>query len=148
LNKKEKRILKHELFIERMTSRAPYSKSHARRLKRKERERLAGGGMESLESALPSITTDGVIATGTSRSAGEGPTTPADPEAPSPPARLVGQIGQGKGTPLTRSQRRRALCAERFRQPLIRADPAFATNPFGTIRTHAQNTLVAHPTTT
>ncbi|KAH9082127.1 ribosome biogenesis protein SLX9-domain-containing protein [Lactarius deliciosus] len=166
LNKKEKRILKHELFIERLeASRAPYSKSHARRLKRKERERLAGGGMESLESALPSITTDGVIATGTSRSAGEGPTTPAgsarptagastgpsaepDPEAPSPPARLLGQIGQGQGTPLTRSQRRRALKAERFRQPLIRADPAFATNPFGTIRTHAQNTLVARPTTT
>ncbi|KAH9175310.1 ribosome biogenesis protein SLX9-domain-containing protein [Lactarius sanguifluus] len=150
LNKKEKRILKHELFIERLeASRAPYSKSHARRLKRKEWERLAGGGMESLESALPSITTtDVVIATGTSKSAGEGPTTPADPEAPSPPARLVGQIGQGKGTPLTRSQRRRALKAERFRQPLIRADPAFATNPFGTIRTHAQNTLVAHPSTT
>ncbi|KAH8988916.1 ribosome biogenesis protein SLX9-domain-containing protein [Lactarius akahatsu] len=168
LNKKEKRILKHELFIERLeASRAPYSKSHARRLKRKERERLAGGGMESLASALPSITTDVVIATGTSKSAGEGPNTSAgsarptaaastaepdpmfvpDPEAPSPPARL-GQIGQGKGTPLTRSQRRRALKAERFRQPLIRADPAFATNPFGTIRTHAQNTLVAHPTTT
>lgn len=122
--------------------------------------------MESLESALPSITTDVVIATGTSKSAGEGPNTPAptaaastgpsaepdpkfvpDPEAPSPPARL-GQIGQGKGTPLTRSQRRRALKAERFRQPLIRADPAFATNPFGTIRTHTLNTLVAHPTTT
>ncbi|KAH9064267.1 ribosome biogenesis protein SLX9-domain-containing protein [Lactarius vividus] len=171
LNKKEKRILKHELFIERLeASRAPYSKSHARRLKRRERERLAGGGMESLESALPSITTDVVIATGISKSAVEGPNTPAgsakslaaaptgssaepdpkfvpDPEAPPPPARL-GQIGQGQGTPLTRSQRRRALKAERFRQPLIRADPAFATNPFGTIRTHAQNTLVTHPTTT
>ncbi|KAI9445243.1 ribosome biogenesis protein SLX9-domain-containing protein, partial [Lactarius indigo] len=171
LNKKEKRILKHELFIERLeASRAPYSKSHARRLKRKERERLAGGGMESLKTALPSITTNVVIASGTSKSAEEDPNTPpgnakttaaastgpsaesdpkfvSDPEAPSPPARL-GQIGKGKGTPLTRSQRRRALKAERFRQPLIRADPAFATNPFGTIRTHAQNTLVAHPTTT
>ena len=145
--------------------------------------------MEALKTALPSITS--------SKSAGEDPggmitsakTTVAatinpsfesecapdtpDTEAPSPPTRL-GQIGQGKGTPLTRSQRRRALCvnlfifflifenevigaifffwaqywpyrkAERFRQPLIRADPSFATNPFGTIRTHAQNTLVRH----
>ncbi|KAI9460923.1 ribosome biogenesis protein SLX9-domain-containing protein, partial [Lactarius psammicola] len=147
LNKKEKRILKHELFIERLeASRAPYSKSHARRLKRKEGERLAGGGMESLKTALPSITTV-VIASGTSNSAGEDLNDSSPAKAPSPPTRL-GQIGQGKGTPLTRSQRRRALKAERFRQPLIRADPAFAANPFGTIRTHVQNTLVPHPATT
>lgn len=98
-------------------SRAPYSKSHARRLKRNERERLAGGGMESLKIALPSII---------SKSAGEEDDTTANSakttaaastesvpdnstDAPSPPARL-GQIGQGKGAPLTRSQRRRALC--------------------------------------
>lgn len=119
-------------------SRAPYSKSHARRLKRKEREGLAGGGMESLKSALPSITT--MITSGggvsSSKSAGEdrpndmpatssNTTTAAaasagelDPKSESvaaleattssPPTRL-GQIGEGKGTPLTRSQRRRAL---------------------------------------
>ena len=188
-------------------SRAPYSKSHARRLKRNERERLAGGGMESLKYALPSITT--LIADGNSggsKSAGQDDhTSPAistvaatstgpsakldpksesgdalvpDPAAPSPPPTRLGQIGQGQDTPLTRSQRRRALwvifffplhplflekrddrCfffflswphrkAVRFRQPLIRADPAFAANPFGTIRTHAQNTLVPRPATT
>jgi hypothetical protein len=71
-----------------------------------------------------------------------------DTEAPSPPTPRLGQIGQGKGTPLTRSQRRRALKAERFRQPLIRADPSFTANPFGTIRTHAQNTLVPRQATT
>jgi len=164
LNKKEKRILKHELFIERLeASRAPYSKSHARRLKRKERERLAGGGMESLKTALPSITSrksaeeeEPSDVTSIAKTTAGAPTGPSpeseiapvpDPEAPSPPTRL-GQIGQGKGTPLTRSQRRRALKAERFRQPLIRADPAFAANPFGTIRTHAQNTLVPHQATT
>ena len=85
--------------------------------------------MEALKTALPSITS--------SKSAGEdlgGMTTSAkttaattisssfesecapdapDTEAPSPPTRL-GQIGQGKGTPLTRSQRRRALCVNLF----------------------------------
>jgi hypothetical protein len=122
--------------------------------------------MESLKTALPSITT--MISGNSSKSAGEddtsainaaastGPSAKLDPKSESaalvphpeaPPTRL-GQIGQGKGTPLSRSQRRRALKAERFRQPLIRADPAFAANPFGTIRTHAQNTLVPHPATT
>ncbi|KAN0135749.1 Ribosome biogenesis protein SLX9 domain containing protein [Lactarius tabidus] len=164
LNKKEKRILKHELFIERLeASRTPYSKSHARRLKRKERERLAGSGMESLKTALPSITSSksagedpggmttsakSTAATSTGPSA-ESECAPApDTEAPSPPTPRLGQIGQGKGTPLTRSQRRRALKAERFRQPLIRADPSFTANPFGTIRTHAQNTLVPRQATT
>jgi hypothetical protein len=111
-------------------SRAPYSKSHARRLKRKEREGLAGGGMESLKTALPSITT--MIASGTgSKSAGEddtpaistaasaGTSAKLDPKSESaalveaPPTRL-GQIGQGKGTPLSRSQRRRALWVNFF----------------------------------
>jgi hypothetical protein len=108
-------------------SSAPYSKSHARRLKRKEREGLAGGGMESLKTALPSITT--MISGNSSKSAGEddtsainaaastGPSAKLDPKSESaalvphpeaPPTRL-GQIGQGKGTPLSRSQRRRAL---------------------------------------
>lgn len=36
-------------------SRAPYSKSHARRLKRREKEQLTAGGLGSLKAALPSI---------------------------------------------------------------------------------------------
>jgi ribosome biogenesis protein SLX9 len=110
-------------------SRTPYSKSHARRLKRKERERLAGSGMESLKTALPSITSSksagedpggmttsakSTAATSTGPSA-ESECAPApDTEAPSPPTPRLGQIGQGKGTPLTRSQRRRALCVYFF----------------------------------
>jgi hypothetical protein len=170
LNKKEKRILKHELFIERMwrllfpqrlspyiffpplffflascrfrsssntsrltgyypaasiivsgleASRAPYSKSHARRLKRNERERLAGGGMESLKIALPSISKsaeddDDTTANAKTTAAASTESVPDNStEAPSSPARL-GQIGQGKGAPLTRSQRRRALCVILF----------------------------------
>lgn len=75
----------------------------------------------------------------------------------------LGQIGQGKGVPLSKAQRRRALYVihssryavsliqavifsemERLRHPLILSNPAFSSNPFKTIRTHAQNTLLKH----
>jgi ribosome biogenesis protein SLX9 len=188
-------------------SRAPYSKSHARRLKRREKEQLTMGGLGSLKAALPSIapttklTARAAAATiGDTRSAGKldaaataattttttttagidasvkpidkleskQPTIKPDrlEEAPPPPTTRPGQIGEGHGAPLTRSQRRRALygpvhlgrliffklCirrkAERFRQPLIRLNPAFAANPFETIQAHARNTLVPHRPTT
>lgn len=122
-------------------SRAPYSKSHARRLKRKEKEQLTGR-LGSLKAALPSIAptatrtaatvdersaeeADAAAATNThantttttATAAGGGatvkpPTKPitSDPlEAPPPRPSRPGQIGEGKGAPLTRSQRRRAL---------------------------------------
>ncbi|KAI0002067.1 ribosome biogenesis protein SLX9-domain-containing protein [Russula vinacea] len=196
-NKKERRILKHELFIERLeASRAPYSKSHARRLKRREKEQLTGR-LWSLKAALPSIapkpattattrtaaatavgesssadkevdaaatttcpttsTTTTVITAATAARSGVSvkpitkPSITSDPvEAPPPPpTRRPGQIGgEGHGAPLTKSQRRRALKAERFRQPLIRSNPEFAASPFETIRTHARNTLVPHTPTT
>ncbi|KAI0286992.1 hypothetical protein BGY98DRAFT_24925 [Russula aff. rugulosa BPL654] len=175
-------MLKHELFIERLeASRAPYSKSHARRLKRKEKEELTAGGLGSLKAALPSIaptttrTRPATTITG-DRSAGEldaAATTTVTAAAidasvkptidinklkskqqqpiadqldvpPSLPTTRPGQIGEGHGAPLVKSQRRRALKAERFRQPLIRSNPEFAANPFETIRTHARNTLVPH----
>ncbi len=59
-------------------SRAPYSKSHARRLKRREKEQLTTGGLGSLKAALPFIapttklTTRATAATiGDTRSAGK-----------------------------------------------------------------------------
>lgn len=74
-----------------------------------------------------------------------------------------GVIGEGKGAPLSKNQRKRALyvppfppatgtdklytpCSqlEKMRIPMILSNPAFASNPFETIRTHAQNTLLKH----
>jgi ribosome biogenesis protein SLX9 len=124
-------------------SRAPYSKSHARRLKRKEKEQLAGG-LGILQAALPSIALTAATATTTSAGvtpAGKGdataativttatatrrvasakktvskpesnviPDAPGDAAVPQSTTTRPGQIGEGKGTPLTRSQRRRAL---------------------------------------
>jgi ribosome biogenesis protein SLX9 len=114
-------------------SRAPYSKSHARRLKRKEKEELVGGRLGTLQAALPSIAPmmpaasagvrsagklDAPAATTTATAAssakiivgGSKPTDVPDPDvAPQQPQTRPGQIGEGKGTPLTTSQRRRAL---------------------------------------
>jgi hypothetical protein len=116
-------------------SSAPYSKSHARRLKRREKEQLTGR-LDSLKAALPSIapttaaaaTTIGESSTATTTTtttataAGNGltvkPITKSNKPvaasgqveaAPPPPRALPGQIGEGVGAPLTRSQRRRAL---------------------------------------
>ena len=112
-------------------SRAPYSKSHARRLKRREKEQLTGR-LGSLKAALPSIaptaTTSSAAIVG-ERSAEEAdaatattsttvtaarsgatvkptqqPTITAIPRPTRP-----GQIGEGNDAPLTKSQRRRAL---------------------------------------
>jgi ribosome biogenesis protein SLX9 len=124
-------------------SRAPYSKSHARRLKRREKEELTAGGLGSLKAALPSIapTTRTTAATIIGdRSAGEldaaaataaasmkpinnklkpkskskQPTDQSEVPPPSPTTR-PGQIGEGHGAPLMRSQRRRrALYATYF----------------------------------
>lgn len=75
-----------------------------------------------------------------------------------------GVIGEGKGAPLSKNQRKRALYVSQFTQlpklttlyttlcsqlekmriPMILSNPAFASNPFETIRTHAQNTLLKH----
>ena len=133
-------------------SRAPYSKSHARRLKRREKEQLTAGGLGSLKAALPSIApppttttrirTTAATVIGNNRSAGEpdaaatttttrSTTTAIDasvkpidklksskqpagqlsevPPSPTPTTRRPGQIGEGRGAPLKRSQRRRAL---------------------------------------
>ncbi|KAI0051724.1 hypothetical protein FA95DRAFT_1554255 [Auriscalpium vulgare] len=140
LKKKDKRQLKHELFIERLeTSRSPYSKSHARRLKRKEKEQIGDGGMDGLKEALAAVQ-GGPVPND------NGAVDGADDglhEAPAKPSR-AGQIGEGKGAPLKKSQRKHALKAEQFRQPRIMANPDFAANPFKTIRTHAENTLVPH----
>ena len=74
--KKEKRALKHAKLLESRSrsteslwsnlnrpleveaSRLPYSKSHARRLKRKAKEELAGGTLSDIQSAIAAVESD------------------------------------------------------------------------------------------
>ncbi|KAI0715268.1 ribosome biogenesis protein SLX9-domain-containing protein [Earliella scabrosa] len=144
LKKKEKQALKHELFVQRLEqSRSPYSKSHERRLKRKAREQVAGG-MGEIKAAISAVEDDIPTAVQNSVAADTDDASGPDPSHPKKVKPKPGQIGEGKGAPLTKNQRKRALQVERMRIPMILATPEFAANPFQTIRTHAQNTLLKH----
>ncbi|KIP12463.1 hypothetical protein PHLGIDRAFT_113553 [Phlebiopsis gigantea 11061_1 CR5-6] len=137
MKKKEKQSLKHERFLQKLeASRAPYSKSHGRRLKRRAKEQVANGldeikaAISAVEMGDPSAGADAI---------------PSSAAQPAQRARLApGQIGEGKHVPLSKAQRKRALAAERLRVPMILSSPEFSSNPFETIRKHAQNTLVKH----
>ncbi|KAF9015238.1 ribosome biogenesis protein SLX9-domain-containing protein [Cyathus striatus] len=137
LSKKEKQNLKREALLQR--GRSPYSKSHIRRMKRKVKEELAGG-MNDIQVAIYEMDTYGsktVSETGSFESA-QGSKPASRPEA------KAGKIGEGKGVPLSKTQRKQALELERLRHPLILSNSEFAANPFQTIRTHVRNTLIEH----
>ncbi|KAI0778510.1 ribosome biogenesis protein SLX9-domain-containing protein [Trametes elegans] len=143
MKKKEKQALKHELFLKRLEqSRSPYSKSHERRMKRKAREQVAGG-MGDIQAAISAM--EETIPAAVQNTIGDDAKEADDMDvSEAKPKPKQGQIGEGKGAPLSKNQRKRALQLERMRIPLILKTPEFSANPFQTIRTHAQNTLVKH----
>jgi len=133
LKKKEKQRMRHDVLMQRLgVSSSPYSKSTIRRIKRKEKEKLS---------------TD-LTAVGEAIAAVEAQVVPQNKihkgkEAHNPRPK-PGQIGEGKHTSLTMNQRKGTFKAEKLRHELIMKDPNFSSNPFQTIRTHAQNTLLKH----
>ncbi|KIJ68331.1 hypothetical protein HYDPIDRAFT_36819 [Hydnomerulius pinastri MD-312] len=139
IGKKEKQQLKREAFIDRLKSSAtPYSKAQRRRFNRKQREQV-GGGLGSIEAVISAL--EG------KEPSPEPVNAKTDVQQQSQPKKVqakTGRIGEGRGIPLTKAQRKRALELERLRHPLILSNPQFAVNPFQTIRTHAQNTLEKH----
>ncbi|KAJ7293691.1 ribosome biogenesis protein SLX9-domain-containing protein [Mycena rebaudengoi] len=144
LKKKEKQQLKRDALLQRLESNhSPYSKSHARRQKRRAKEQIAGG-LDDMQLALAAVEDEAADAEAQdSMPAATDDSAPiAQPKKKAKPK--PGQIGEGKGAPLSRSQRQRALELEKLRHPLILANSDFSSNPFQTIRTHAQNTLVQH----
>ncbi|XP_006454427.1 hypothetical protein AGABI2DRAFT_61007, partial [Agaricus bisporus var. bisporus H97] len=150
LTKKEKQTQKREAFLQKLgASRLPYSKSHERRQKRKAKEQLVGD-LNEMQTILSTIAAAEDNASDEPvKTHGKDPNLmDADqkPEVKSKPQNRGAKIGEGKAAPLSKNQRQRALQLERFRQPLIRSNPEFANNPFQTIRTHAQNTLIKHRT--
>ncbi|KAF7347740.1 hypothetical protein MVEN_01531400 [Mycena venus] len=143
LKKKEKQQLKREALLQRLeSSHSPYSKSHARRLKRKAKEQLAGGDLDAIQMALAAVD-DEAEASELPQPEDSMPVEEAQPKQKKPKPK-PGQIGEGKNAPLSKAQRKRALKMEKLRHPLILANPEFSSNPFETIRTHAKNTLLQH----
>ncbi|KAI6136732.1 ribosome biogenesis protein SLX9-domain-containing protein [Pisolithus sp. B1] len=134
LSKKEKQRRKHEAFIDKLASTVPpYSKTQRRRFNKKTREQV-GGGMADVDLALSALQEENPSLE---------PAKGSDSVTPSSTVKqtVTGRIGKGKGVPLTKAQRKRTLQVENLRHPLILSDPQFASNPFETIRIHAQNTL-------
>lgn len=129
MKKKEKQAAKHELFLQSLSpegphltvyavtellllelqsGRSPYSKSHERRLKRKAREQIADG-MSDMQTAISAVE----LGIPDSVQASTEVVTAEDNHLKNNRARSTkpGQIGEGKGVPLTKAQRKRALYA-------------------------------------
>ena len=147
-------------LLEVEASRLPYSKSHAKRLKRKAKEELAGGGLSDIRSAIAAVESNEEDLAGKALAE----TSKNDTSKPPAETQNVGLIGEGKGAPLSQTKRKNALyvpCSkkripltlsvsklERMRHHMVIANSDFKANPFHAIRTHAQNTLVKHTTPT
>ncbi|KAF8216109.1 ribosome biogenesis protein SLX9-domain-containing protein [Mycena galopus ATCC 62051] len=144
LKKKEKQQLKREALLQRLeSSHSPYSKSHERRLKRKAKEQLAGGDLDAIQMAIAAVDDDEADAPELLQPE-DSMVEDAAPVKQKKQKPKPGQIGEGKGATLSKAQRKRALELEKARHPLILNNSDFALNPFQTIRTHAQNTLLQH----
>jgi len=114
-------------------SRSSFSKNQKRRLKKKVKEQV-GGGLDAIQAALSTLDGDDDNKERIAQVVDESAHQKVKP--------IQGQIGRGKGAPLKYHQRKQALKMERLRAPMILANPDYASNPFQTIRTHAQNTLL------
>ncbi|KDR85105.1 hypothetical protein GALMADRAFT_233731 [Galerina marginata CBS 339.88] len=139
-SKKAKQLEKREAFLQKLEpSIRQMSKSHQRRLKRKAKEQLTGG-LEDLQSALVSLEkeTIGDEAMSTIAAVSE-----SRDEAKPKSQIKSGTIGKGGPSTLSKAQRKRVLEVERLRHPHILTNSEFSSNPFQTIRTHAQNTLLS-----
>jgi len=138
-SKKAKHYEKREAFLQKLEPSArQLSKSHQRRLKRKAKEQLTGG-LEDLQSALVSLERETIQHESMETIAA----VSQDESKPKPQTKL-GTIGKSSSSTLSKTQRKRVLELERLRHPHILTNSEFSSNPFETIRTHAQNTLLTH----
>ncbi|KAG9051330.1 hypothetical protein FS837_009597 [Tulasnella sp. UAMH 9824] len=136
IKKKDKMKARHDAFVQRLASTSsPYARpgeQAGRKRARKSNQPLLFG-MEDMNSALDSIfgDDDGEEWQGLK-------TVPKQGKKQKP--HMIGE----STTKMTSAQMKRILRTEQKRQPLIQQHPAFAANPFATIRLHAENTLVQH----
>ena len=79
-------------------------------MKRKAREQVAGG-MQDIQNAIAAVEDDIPTAVQNTIAAEADADVPnADSSHPKPAKPKAGQIGEGKGAPLSKNQRKRALC--------------------------------------
>lgn len=137
IKKKDKMKARHDAFVNRLASTSvPYARPGEQEGKRK-RERKSNqpllSGMADMNSALDSIFTDD-----------DGEEWEGLKTLPERGKKQRLQMIGESTTKMTSAQMKRVLREEQKRLPLIQQHPAFAANPFATIRLHAGNTLVQH----
>ncbi|KAG9012956.1 hypothetical protein FRB90_006392 [Tulasnella sp. 427] len=137
VRKKDKMKARHDAFVQRLESTSsPYARPNRSEGKRKKERKPNANlrfGMDDLNSALNSILTDD------DGEEWEGlKTQPQHRKRPK-----IRKIGESDAK-VTSAQMKRVLKEEQKRLPLIQQHPAFAADPFATIRLHAENTLVKH----
>ncbi|CAD6587008.1 MAG: hypothetical protein CYPHOPRED_003759 [Cyphobasidiales sp. Tagirdzhanova-0007] len=153
VTKKEKKKSKREALMQRLAERArpesPYSRSHNRRVKRREKQSL---GLGSIEAALEEAVTPrsavwepvsiNTIPDATVSKSKDSPIL-RQSQTKSKKLALPGKIGADTTRKqLSSKQRQNMLKHEQNRLPAILAHKSFATSPFETIRLHAQNTVI------
>lgn len=82
---------------------SPYSKTQRRRFKKKQKEQV-GGGLDTIHAAISALD-QGEKSDTEEENAGEAD----DPAINTQKRTKPGQIGEGKGVPLKKNQRKRAL---------------------------------------
>ncbi|GAA5844128.1 hypothetical protein JCM9279_003739 [Rhodotorula babjevae] len=128
-----------ELLDKVTASTTPYSKSHARRLRRHAQPaNNLVASLAEVEAVLPDIDGDDDSARGDED--GDEAQYEMGDEAEGVKAKAKGGKGKEK---LTAKKRQRVLTAESARLPAIIKNEQFAKSPFATIRQHTLNTLIA-----
>ncbi|GAA5823498.1 hypothetical protein JCM11251_000656 [Rhodosporidiobolus azoricus] len=133
--KAEKAYNKRKALLEKLSaSTTPYSKSHARRVRRAAKpENNLVASLEEVEAVLPTVE---ALPTLDDEEEDEGM---EDDEGVQGGKKTPGGKGKEK---LTAKKRQRVLTAESARLPAIIKNESFAASPFATIRQHTLNTLV------
>ncbi|WOO76714.1 uncharacterized protein LOC62_01G000337 [Vanrija pseudolonga] len=122
---------------------APYSKSHARREKRKAAQQL-GSGLGSVAAALFEAAGEVPVPTApvaTSRGKKRAEVVEVPPQLRKREA--DGKIGEGSAKTMGERRRRKQISAAAQRIPAVMAHPSFKASPWATIREHAANSLAA-----
>ncbi|GAA5897168.1 hypothetical protein JCM6882_001808 [Rhodosporidiobolus microsporus] len=134
--KAEKAYNKRKALLEKLSaSTNPYSKSHARRVRRAAKpENNLVASLEEVEAVLPVVE---ALPTLGDEDEDDGM---KDDDADGGKGKK-GNGGKGKEK-LTAKKRQRVLTAESVRLPAIIKNESFAASPFATIRQHTLNTLV------
>ncbi|GJN89700.1 hypothetical protein Rhopal_002687-T1 [Rhodotorula paludigena] len=139
--KAEKAYLRRKELLDKVTASAtPYSKSHARRLRRaaKPANNLVAS-LAEVEAVLPQLDDDAADASEAGEDDDEGMVDEEDERDEGTKKPKTGGKGKEK---LTAKKRQRVLTSEAARLPAIIKNESFAASPFATIRQHTLNTLV------